>query len=332
MKVELWYDPVHTETGVCLNGYWQGSRDIYSFLYAVRHYPLQAWLEPDGSWTGLRQQVLDISRGEEVELAFHGRETDFADVSGIFRETDPVLLRCCPWDSGEAYAGLRGQVETIVKAAGAGAPAGLSVEEALGMAEGERAQPGWYFAAGTEEELRQAEQVEEPCVLVDEALLDSYDQLSRMGKLTRSLRRPAQAVCCRIRDGERRREFARYAAQFPRYGFTFMGADEEAPPAFLFEKYGRPYLTRMEQERYREIGERMDALLAGFSGEDKAMRVQELVYRQQQGALTQEDRRELAMMQDQKSWVARNEGAGAKIRALAEFRAIRQREQGEEYE
>lgn len=328
MNVELWYDPVHTETGVCLNGYWQGSQDIYSFLYAVRHYPLQAWLEPDGSWTGLRQQVLDISRGEEVELVFHGRAADFDDVTRTFHPADSVCLRHSPWDSGEVYSGLRGRMEAIVKAVSVGAPAGLHLEEALGLTEAQTVQPRWYFAAETEEQLRQAEQAEEPCILVGEVLLDSYDRLSRIEKLTRSLRRPAQAVCCRIQDGERRREFARYAAQFPRYGFTFMGTDEEAPPALLLEKYGRPYLARKEQERCREIGERMDALIAGFGGADMVKRVQELVYRQQQGTLTQEEWRELAVIQDQKSWMARNEGAGAKCRGLAEFRAVRHREQG----
>ena len=331
MNIELWYDPVHTETGVCLNGYWQGGQDIYSFLYAVRHYPLQAWLEPDGSWTGLRQQVLDISRGEEVELFFYGRETDFDDVARTFRPSDPVCLRHSLWDSEAAYSGQRGQLQTIIQTASVGAPVGLRLEEALGLEETGAPQSGWYLAVETEEELRQAEQAEEPCVLVRETLLGSYDRLAEVEKLTRSLRRPAQAVCCCIQDGERRREFVRYASQFPRYGFTFVGPDEEMPPSFLREKYGRPYLVRKEQERCREIGERMDAVIAGLGGQDIDLRVQELVYREQQGTLTQEGRRELAVVQDMKNWMTRNMDTGAKCCALADFRAVRQQEQERAY-
>ncbi len=330
MKVELWYDPVHTETGVRLNGYWQGREDIYGFLYSVCRYPLQAWLEPDGSWTGLHQQILDISRGEEVDLVFHGRETDFADVARALREAESIRLSHCLWDGEAAYAGLREQAEEILREVSPGAPAGMRLREALGMEESGAEAPDWYLTVETEEELRQAERAEEPCVLVRGVLLDSYDRLPGIERLTRSLHRPAEAVCCCIEDGARRREFVRYASQFPRYGFTFVKTD--VPPKALLKKYGRPYLTRKAQERFLQAGERMDALAAGCSGKEMELRMQELIYREQQGALHPEEWRELAAMQSMKSWADRNAGAGAKYRALAEFRAVGQCGEREDHE
>lgn len=321
MKVELWYDPVHTETGVRLNGYWQEQQDIYSFLYSVRRYPLQAWLEPDGSWTGLRQQIMDISRGEAVELIFYGRRMDFDDVVLALRDMD-IRLCHCPWNSEEGYAGQEGEAETLLRAISQDAPSHLQIDTALKMEK--VSQDSWYLAVETEEELRQAERAEEPCILVQEVLLDSYDKLPRLGKLTRSLHRPAQAVCCCVKSQERRQEFVRYAKQFPRYGFTFIGADEKMPPEFLQEKYGRPYLIRKTQECYREIGNRMDRLIAELKSENMDIRTQELIYREQQGTLTHEDRQELASLQGFKAWIARNESTGGKYRTLADFRAISQ--------
>ena len=83
MKIEFRYDPVLPEIQVTINGTLTNAEDSYGFLYPVRNYLLQNWLYPTGSWSGLARQIVDVARGEAVEIVFNGPTADYDDLCRV---------------------------------------------------------------------------------------------------------------------------------------------------------------------------------------------------------------------------------------------------------
>lgn len=319
MKIELWYDPVWLETGVRLNGYWQQEDDIYSFLYPVRRYPLQTWLTAAGSWTGLRQQLSDVSRGEAVELEFHGRETDYADLCESLRGAGETELHYCGWDVYQYYEEryAPSKIDRL-DLRSSGFPA---LEQSLRALCGEDTPVEWLCRIRTEEELRRAERSETPCVVVEDELLGSFEQLERLERLTRSLRRPMDAVCCCVREDERRETLSHYAWQFPRLRMRFLPPEDEAPLAELYEKYGKPYCLRKRLERYSTGA---SELLDQFNARcDRATeRLQDLLQLEQAGTITGSETRELEHCRDLKKWKTYHGDLVPEFRLVTAVRAL----------
>ena len=80
MKIEICYDHIRPYTFVMIEGKPVSQSDIYGFLYPVRGYVLQTWLNPSGSWRGLKNEMMDLTREEPSRLVFYGREIDYLDL------------------------------------------------------------------------------------------------------------------------------------------------------------------------------------------------------------------------------------------------------------
>lgn len=314
MKMELWYDPVYTETGIKLNGYWQREDDIYGFLYPVRRYPLQTWLSAAGSWTGLRQQLSEVSRGEPIELEFHGRELDYADLSACLGSAGEIELCFCPWNIYQHYYQRQRKARSIISGFNLEGSYFAPLKQSLLAIPDEEAPTEWFYRVRTEEELRQAERAEVPCVVVEETLLGSFEQLERLERLTRSLRRPMDAVCCLVGDSERREVLSRYAWQFPRLRMRFLAPEDESELETLEEKYGRPYRLRKQQERYTAAADCIDEFLSRCG--EAGRRIPDLIQRQQAGIITENEEFELRYNRKLKDWALLHGDAAAELRAL----------------
>lgn len=260
MDVELWYDPVGPETRVRLDGQWMDGQDGFGFLYPVRSCLLQTWLAPGGSWTGLRQQLAELARGEPIVLAFHGRALDFADLDGALSGMEGLALSFQPWEPEKVWDGRLEQAELLLgrimgrpsprdplppsEEDGCGASLYPELTQRLdGLLKGP-GEDGWLEVLENEEDLSAACGRTGTCCLVDGTLADSYDQLGRLKQLTRSMRRSPDMICCRLSSGEEARlaALAQYAAALPGMGFRFDCTDGWRRP--MWEKYGHPFLLR----------------------------------------------------------------------------------------
>ena len=257
MKVELIYDPVGPETAVSIDGQPAPREDIYGFLYPVRRCLLQTWLRPTGSWPGLAWQLRELSRGEPVELTFRGRACDFEDVRDALRAEADLTLELRPADPLRAYDPLFAQMDDLLgRLLDEGAAKGDRktlrdlFPEAAEQIRAARAQDGtqWLRPIRTEADYDAADQAELACCAVEESFLDSYETLDRLARLTRSMRRSQDMICCCIEDPDRRSDFARYAGQFSGFAFRF-GTREQCAPA-MEEKYGEPYEVRRRLRGY----------------------------------------------------------------------------------
>lgn len=265
MNIELYYDPVRPETSVSINGQRVSRSDIMGFLYPVRNCILQTWLPASGSWNGLRQQLWDLARGEELTVHFYGREMDFADLRGALDGMERLRLEFTPWDTREAYDGLFSQSGDLLRKLLTGKVSMTDQGDVLVeksavdlFPEAERAlallsrpeQRSWLRTVSTEDEFSEAVYSLD-CCFVTEPYLSSFESLESLYRLTESMRRAADMVCCCVESSERRQEFEDYARQFPGTSFRFVEADGLWKQA-LAEKYGQPFLAREKLERQTE--------------------------------------------------------------------------------
>lgn len=313
MKIEIWYDPVYTEMGICLNGYWQDKNDIYSFLYPVRNYPLQTWLEEMGSWQGISRQLADISKGEELELDFYGRKVDYEDLDRVLKDSGGIKRTFYRWEAMEYYEGIMQKTKRVPTELRLNEMSERELAESYEKALNAGCSEKWYCDVRTKEDLLAAERSEIPCVVVHESMLVSYSDLAQLERLSRSLRRPMDAILCVIENSEKCREFARYAAQFPRLRFEFADSGHKDRLGGLKEKYGKPYILRQQQAQCLKA---VDVLLE-FLSERSTVNSQrlKLIHRRQDGIMTEAEEERLEQVNERIRWMNQSENA---IRALRE--------------
>lgn len=248
MKVELWYDPVRIETQVCVNGQWQEESDIYTFLYPVRQYTLQTWLNAAGTWPGLIQQMNDIARGEEIKLEFHGRDVDYIDLCSVVEKMDMLKLTFCLWDTLEVYFNkiefVKKSIYEMKKELGSNTEIDISVA----LLKKEPEEKEWLVVIHSDQDLHKAEKDDRICCVVLSDVLDTYERLDQMERLTRSMRRPMDAICCCFQDAVLMDSFVRYATQFPRLKFRFHTEGCSSWREELWAKYGKANRTKKQLE------------------------------------------------------------------------------------
>ena len=86
MRIDIKYDPATVHTEATINGIVNDKKDIYSFIFPVKDYPLQCWIHKNGSWKGITKYINDIARGDDLEVVFQGRKVDFEDFKGVIEE------------------------------------------------------------------------------------------------------------------------------------------------------------------------------------------------------------------------------------------------------
>lgn len=260
MKIELNYDPVRPETTVCIDGQLTDRSDIYGFLYPVRHCLLQTWLYPSGSWSGLAWQLRELSRGEEIELTFVGRSEDFEDVQSVLADMEQLTLHFRPADPLSAYESLFSrmdeQIDLLLDARTAPGEkkklSDLFPETAAAIQKvRSEVQEDWYQIISSEADFVQADQRELCCCIVGDTYLDSYEKLEKVNRLTRSMRRSLDMICCCINDPQQQADFAHYAAQYGDLRIHFESRERILP--ILQRKYGDVYVLRFRLRQYDRI-------------------------------------------------------------------------------
>jgi hypothetical protein len=82
MKIEIKYNPSAVYTSAVINGVLNKENDMYNFIFPVKKYPLQCWINKNGSWAGIASNIRDISRGDDLNIIFTGRKIDYEDFKG----------------------------------------------------------------------------------------------------------------------------------------------------------------------------------------------------------------------------------------------------------
>ena len=259
MKIELLYDPIRPETIVRINDAQVDTTDIFGFLYPVRTRLLQSWLAPSGSWPGLYKQICDLARGERVELHFYGRATDFSDVEQELGSAQDITLHFSELDTVPACeAALRslgtltdGLLHQTVLMERDEAEISMSCKklfpELTQHIQSLLAEPAdtlWLRDIRDEAQYAEALAGEYQCCRVYESYLTDFDRIDRVCRLTSSLRRSPDMLCCIFRSKERLEEFREYAGQFTALPLCFALEQDTSWQNGLEEKYGQPYCLR----------------------------------------------------------------------------------------
>jgi hypothetical protein len=160
---------------------------------------------------------------------------------------DMLKLTFIPWDTlaicGDKVELVKKTIQEMKKEFGGNA---VIEEQAAILLQNEPKEIEWLIAIHSDKELHQAEKDDRICCVVLTNVLDSYERLEQIERLTRSLRRPMDAICCCFQDALQRDSFARYAAQFPRLQFRFCIEDIPAWREELWLKYGKASLIRKQ--------------------------------------------------------------------------------------
>ncbi len=293
MKIELWYDPVYMETGIRINGNWQDDSDIYSFLYPVRRYPLQTWLGVAGSWQGIVQQLKDISRGEEIELEFHGRNVDFQDLYSAVKEMDALKATCVEWDILSLYNDKVQILEENIQKLKEQMPIHMSItDKIMNLGNMQFEEEDWMVSVTSAEELQRAEKDSRLCCRVDSCILDSLEKLTEVERLVRSLRRPMDAICCCFSDNKAKEAFEAYALEFPRMQFVFALNSEQGWKEKLWSKYGEANRIMWKMDESVRLCDAVLAYLDEQKSENDKKRMA-LVHRKMEGGFSDSEDKEL---------------------------------------
>lgn len=268
MIIELTYDPVGPDLIVKVDNQLADSGDIFGFLYPVRSCILQTWLEPSGSWPGLVRQLRELSRGEEIRLIFRGRKCDYDDLVRVVAPMNEVQLSFVPW---EAVAKNQKRIQEIRYSLAQllDAPAkqnqltfpktksGFMTQfpEEAGRVQQllKDSQPDWLARISSRQEFEEADQIPYQCCIVSGQFFDSYEQLEQLKKLTRSMRRSQDMICCCLADAQAYKDYAFYARQYGNMGFRFAAGDASKEKHALYSKYGEAYELTWQLALFRKI-------------------------------------------------------------------------------
>lgn len=303
MKIELWYDFVYKETRVCIDGNWQDESDMYAFLYPVRKYPLQTWLAPAGSWTGIVRQLQDMARGEKIALEFHGREIDFNDLFSAVKEMDNMAITYAEWDTLSRYDDkVNALSENIIKL-----QAQMPIDASLAcrvknLQDRKPEEAEWLAAVRLETGLWSAQKDDRLCCVIDGDSMDSFEKFHETGQLTRSMRRPADAVCCCFSNAADRDIFENYASEFPGMQFLFALHSEQGWKEKLWSKYGQAdWKVRQMNEGIRLCEAVLEYLREQKAANDDAR--MELVQKLMESGSSSEAERELDSCKEMSSYI-----------------------------
>ena len=266
MKIELWYDAVAQETDILINDFPVEKNDIYGFLYPVRNYPIQSWLDPNGSWKGIEYQIVDLARDENVNLVFHGRKCDYEDVCKCLSGNQKMQVDFAEWDVCTRYnelfsnllstlikndstiRRLRSPLETV-----SDSPVDfyVSIEDT-----------DWAYHIRDHDDLARADEATNmSCCIVHDRFFSSYEKLHDLMGLTRSLRVPADAIFCCFDQEEAKADYEYYAQSFRRMSFHFCLESTN----YLLEaktKYGLPAIVKL---KIKKCSERIKILCSAYS-------------------------------------------------------------------
>ena len=298
MTVELWYDPVYTEIKTKINKTWQNHEDIFGFLYPVRSYPLQTWLKEVGSWEGLGRQLCDLARGETVRFIFHGRLVDYQDVQTTLVEYPTIRTEFHAWDTEQIYTQKIQKLTDYLNEHPF--PVKEKIAELKSLLTIPETEMEWILHIDSDVDWEKAEMSMCPCIVLGKNYPISYCTLHQLEKLTKSLRRPAEAIFCQFQDNEQKQIMQDYAAQFHGMQFSFLLSTELNALDKMRKKYGRPYCLR---QKITAVSKKQENFKIALSEWENSSRKSDLYFKRQDSHLTRNEILELDMLQQISSWI-----------------------------
>ncbi len=268
MKIEISYDPIRPYTFATIDGKPVSRSDIYGFLYPVRGYVLQTWLNPSGSWRGLKNELTDLTREEPSEIVFRGRETDYSDFERAVNGIINCSCRFVPADYGDALAKNLAEAESclenIVKTAVVmdrdDSDTTRSMADLFPVQEARirelrlQGDGEWLATVDSRADLSRCLKDDRCCLINGERML-SYDHYGLIDTLMTGLRRSPDMIVCAFSSDEKKAEFMNFNTQYKNHPVTFIRADETAWKSALKEKYGVPWEYRQKLERLKRCHE-----------------------------------------------------------------------------
>ena len=257
MKVDIYYDPVRPYTYVMINGAPVSQSHIYGFLYPVRGYVLQTWLYPSGSWHGLKNELMDLTREESSQIVFHSRKVDYLDFEKAIGDLSNCGLAFEEIDytsiSAVYLSDAQKLLEDIVNT-----PVVMERDESeitqtfsdlfpeqnaqlrqLPHWEGEK----WLSCINNKADLLRCINSDECCLIDGDSML-SYDNYDLIDALTAGLKRSPDMLICTFSSNEKKVEFINYNAQLKNHTVAISDADDTKWKEQLNLKYGIPYEYR----------------------------------------------------------------------------------------
>ena len=265
MKIEIFYDSVVPQTIVIIDEKYLNDKDIYGFLYPVKNHLLQTWLQPQGSWKGISFALDELLRGDHADLVFYGKKSDYIDFSNALSNNSNVSLKYHEWNCEQVHRDIFREIDALISKAakdekytldGAREKTGEELfpeffsEQKIILSQ---KAPDWMTVIKNEKDFQQADKKQGVCCFVDDSYLDSYEKLQSLEYLSRSMRRSMDMIICCVPVDSKRKEFERYAGQFPGYEYRFVGTNTEKIKKELLSKYGNSFKLRFEREKYQLI-------------------------------------------------------------------------------
>lgn len=264
MKLELFYDPIRPETTVRIDGLATDTSDIYGFLYPVRNCIMQTYLYPNGSWTGLKRQIKELSRGDRVEFVFHGRKEDYTDVKAALESDSDITLFFEMWDSEKIIEETFEKLDSLLKKISTDNNADDGVYRKTGrelfpeffeyLNEIQNTPlPDWKLEINSRSDFLKADKNQGCCCIVGDSFLESYDSFNSLEYLLRSMNRVPEMIICRFEEKDSLDNFAYYTRQFENMNFSLVTLDNNMREKEIYEKYGKPFLIRKRLGAYIRI-------------------------------------------------------------------------------
>ncbi len=242
MRIDIRYDPATIHTQAAINGVVSDKKDIYSFIFPVKDYPLQCWIYKNGSWRGIAKYMKDIARGEDLEIVFEGRNLDFVDfksvIEGDFWQQEVKLTfveKTLEYE--EAAKILQKALAELELIHFDSAPKIDHITKCIQLkGQLQRMEP-YKREIHNLDRLFDTEPRSGYTYLVHEEALKSFEDINKLVRLNQTMMIPADGILCLLRDPEKLQNFKAYAEAMNCQIFCTSEINDFEQ---IYEKYSKP--------------------------------------------------------------------------------------------
>lgn len=217
MKIEIKYNPATVFTSAAINGVLNNENDIYNFIFPVKNYPLECWINKNGSWAGIARNISDISRGDDLNIVFTGRKVDFEDFKSAIDNYEWVQrVDVCFIEHGSDYCKL---LELLLEAAEQiqkinfnGCMTWDILRKCDALKKVFMKRKPFVKEIYTANELTAIIPEQGYTYVVYDTALESFSDLEKLFRLPTSMLVPADSIICIFKEKEKMENFKSYAS------------------------------------------------------------------------------------------------------------------------
>jgi hypothetical protein len=255
MKVEIRYNPAAVNTDAAINEVKNDENDIYSFIFPVKNYPLQCWINKNSSWAGISKSISDISRGDDLNIVFDGRRVDFLDFKYAIDNYEwSQRVEVCFTEKSTDYGRLLG----LLKEA-AGLMLNIKISNCLVWDTLKRCDTLKQRYIQIKSYIREIHNINELKAIVPElgctyiiyeTALGSFEDFEKLLVLYSSMLVPMDSIMCVFSENERMQNFTSYAMAL---NCTIMFSLNKEDAMGIYKKYSEPVEAHYRLNILQEI-------------------------------------------------------------------------------